>query len=61
MLAISIGLCSALTMCITLVTTGLNASYGIETNTTLFVGLGIFIVAMFTLSSYVGLDKGLKN
>ena len=61
MLAISIGLCSALTMCITLVTTGLNASYGIETNTTLFVGLGIFIVAMFTLSSYVGLDKGLKK
>lgn len=61
MLAISIGLCSALTMCITLVTTGLNASYGIETNTTLFVGLGVFIVAMFTLSSYVGLDKGLKK
>lgn len=61
MLAISIGLCSALTMCITLVTTGLKASYGLETNTTLFVALGIFIVAMFTLSSYVGLDKGLKK
>ncbi|EGY80543.1 BCCT family transporter [Peptoniphilus indolicus] len=61
MLAISIGLCSALTMCITLVTTGLKASYGFETNTTLFVALGIFIVAMFTLSSYVGLDKGLKK
>ena len=61
MLAIAIGLCSGLTMCITLITSGLQSSYGVETNLTLFVIIGVLIVAMFTLSSYVGLDKGLQK
>lgn len=61
MLAIVIGLCSALTMCITLITSGLEASYGIKTNLTMFIIIGVAIVAMFTLSSYVGLDKGLQK
>ena len=61
MLAIAIGLCTALTMCITLIITGLNASYGLSNNLTMFIVVGILIVAMFTLSSYVGLDKGLKK
>uniref|UniRef100_UPI001CEFA4DC BCCT family transporter n=1 Tax=Treponema pedis TaxID=409322 RepID=UPI001CEFA4DC len=61
MLAIAIGLCTALTMCITLIITGLNASYGVSNNLTMFITVGVLIVAMFTLSSYVGLDKGLKK
>ncbi|WP_075579540.1 BCCT family transporter [Acidaminococcus massiliensis] len=61
MLAIILGLTSGLTMCIVLLTTGLTSSYGIPSTLPLFIGLGVAIIAMFTLSSYVGLDKGLQK
>lgn len=59
MLALGIGICGGLAMCIKLCTTGL-AGYGIAETTPLFVGIGVAIVIMFTLSSYVGMDKGFK-
>ena len=46
-------------MCITLVMTGLRG-YGISDSLPLFVGIGVVIVACFTFSSYVGMDRGLK-
>ncbi|WP_036728522.1 BCCT family transporter [Peptoniphilus mikwangii] len=61
MLAIILGLSSGLTMCIVLITTGLNSSYGFENSFGLFLAVGVVIVALFTLSSYVGLDNGLKK
>lgn len=61
MLAIILGLSSGLTICIVLITTGLKVSYGFETPTWLFIMIGILIVALFTLSSYIGLDNGLKK
>ena len=59
MLALGIGICGGLAMCITLVTTGLR-TYGIQETLPLFVGIGVVIVCIFTFSSYVGMDKGLK-
>lgn len=61
MLDIVLGISSGLTMCIVLLTTGLNSGYGIEISTPLFIGIGVLIVALFSLSSYVGLDKGLAK
>lgn len=61
MLAIVIGLCSGLTMCIVLITTGLSYSYKVDVQLPLFIGVGVLIIAAFTLSSYVGLDNGLKK
>ena len=60
MLALTIGLATGLTMCITLVTTGLKSAYGIESTLPIFIGLGVLIILAFTFSTYVGLDKGLK-
>ena len=60
MLALTIGLATGLTMCITLVITGLKGAYGIQESLPLFIGLGALIIFTFTFSSYVGLDKGLK-
>ncbi len=59
MLALGIGICGGLAMCITLVTTGLR-TYGIQETLPLFVGIGVVIVCIFTFSSYVGMDKGLR-
>lgn len=61
MLAIVLGLCSGLTMCIVLITTALNYSYNIETTLPIFIGVGVLIIASFTMSSYLGLDNGLKK
>jgi len=60
MLALTIGLATGLTMCITLVITGLKGAYGITESLPLFIGIGALIIFAFTFSSYVGLDKGLK-
>lgn len=60
MLALTIGLATGLTMCITLTITGLKSAYGIQESLPLFIGIGVFIIAAFTFSTYVGLDKGLK-
>ncbi len=61
MLAITLGLTSGLTMCITLITSGLNYSYGIEKSFTLFFIVGIVIIFLYTFSSYIGLEKGMKK
>lgn len=61
MLAIALGLTSGLTMCITLVTSGLNYSYGIEKTFPLFLTVGIIIICCYTFSTYVGIDKGMKK
>ncbi|NLD04899.1 MAG: BCCT transporter [Synergistaceae bacterium] len=60
MLALTIGLATGLTMCITLVITGLKGVYGIQESLPLFIGIGAVIIFAFTFSSYVGLNKGLK-
>ena len=59
MLALGLGITSGLTMCITLVVTGLRG-YGVESSLPLFVGIGALIILLFTISSYVGLNRGLK-
>lgn len=61
MLGLAIGITTGLTMCITLVMSGLNGAYGIESSVPLFAGIGIFIICMFTFSSYIGLEKGLSK
>lgn len=60
MLALTIGLATGLTMCITLTVTGLKSGYGITESLPLFIGIGAAIICAFTFSTYVGLDKGLK-
>ncbi|NLW42595.1 MAG: BCCT transporter [Tissierellia bacterium] len=60
MLAIAIGLTSGLAMCIVLITSGLNSAYNIPTTLPLFIGVGVVIILLFTFSTYVGIDKGLK-
>lgn len=61
MLAVALGLTSGLTMCIVLLTSGLKYAYGVDTTLTSFIGVGLFIIACFTLSSYIGIDKGMKR
>ncbi|MDR3160009.1 MAG: BCCT family transporter [Spirochaetaceae bacterium] len=60
MLALIIGLITGVTMCITLVMSGLRGAYGVQDNMPLFIGLGVFIVAVFTFSTSTGMGKGLK-
>lgn len=60
MLALAIGLTTGLTMCMTLTMAGLKSGYGIQDSLTLFIVIGILITFIFTFSSYVGLDNGLK-
>ena len=60
MLALTIGLTTGLTMCITLVMAGLKSAYGMQETIPLFIILGVIIIFCFTFSTYVGLDKGLK-
>lgn len=59
MLALGIGICGGLAMCITLVMTGLR-TYGVQDSLGLFIIIGVVIIAAFTFSSYIGLDKGLR-
>lgn len=59
MMAIGLGMTGGLTMCITLVISGLKG-YGIEESLGLFIVIGVAIIVFFTASSYVGLDRGLK-
>lgn len=61
MLAIVLGLTSGLTACIVLIVSGISYSYGIESSLPLFYGVGIAMISLFTFSTYIGLDKGLKR
>jgi choline-glycine betaine transporter len=61
MLALVIGLITGVTMCITLIMSGLQSAYGISNNNIpLYIILGVVIAVAFTFSSYIGMDKGLK-
>ena len=60
MLALGVGICGGLAMCITLVVTGLR-TYGVQDNLVLFIVIGVVLIALFTFSSYIGMDKGLKT
>lgn len=59
MMALGVGICGGLAMCITLVVTGLR-TYGIQESLSLFVMIGVALIFVFTFSSYVGMDRGLK-
>lgn len=61
MLGIALGLSSGFTVCLVLLTSGLKSGYGIEPTMPIFIGLGILIVVLFSISSYVGLSKGLAK
>ncbi|MDR0496198.1 MAG: BCCT family transporter [Treponema sp.] len=61
MLALAIGLVTGLTMCITLVMSGFKGGYGISENIALYVAVGVVTALIFTFSSYIGMDKGLKT
>lgn len=61
MLGIALGLSSGFTVCLVLLTSGLKSGYGIEPTIPLFIGLGILIVVLFSMSSYRGLSKGLAK
>ena len=60
MLALAIGLTTGLTMCMTLTMAGLKSGYGIQGSLGLFIAIGIGIMCVFTFSSYVGMDRGLR-
>lgn len=60
MLALTIGLITGITMCITLVMSGIEGAYGIEPSMGIYIGLGAFIIASFVFSTSIGMDKGLK-
>lgn len=60
MLALAIGLVTGITMCTTLVLSGLKGAYGIESTFMLTAIIGALIIFSFTFSTYVGLDKGLQ-
>ncbi|MCL1991911.1 MAG: BCCT family transporter [Spirochaetes bacterium] len=60
MLALGLGITSGLAMCVTILTAGIN-TYGVEISVPLIIIVGVVIVALFTLSSSVGMDKGLRR
>ena len=51
MLALTIGLTTGLTMCITLVMAGLKSAYGMQETIPLFIILGVIIIFCFTFST----------
>lgn len=61
MLALTVGLATGLTMCITLTMGGLKSAYGIQETLPIYIALGALITFIYTFSSYIGLSKGLKT
>ncbi len=61
LLAIALGLTSGFAACITLVVTALSVVYGVQATTSLFVIIGVVIAILFSMSSFVGMDKGLQR
>lgn len=56
-----LGLCSGLGTCIIMITTGLHYIYNIPNSLNLFIIVGLIIVFLYTFSTYIGMDKGLKK
>ncbi len=61
LLAIALGLTSGLVVCISLVVSALSYVYGVNDSIMLYIGLGSFIAFLFSISSFVGMDKGLQR
>ena len=60
MLAIGFGITSGLAVLLSTVAEGLR-EFGIETNLAYYVGGGAAVTVLFTLSSYAGMNRGLKK
>lgn len=60
-LAVALGLTSGVTMCIILLTSGMNYYYNVDLSLPFFVGTGIFTIICFTSSAYIGIDRGIKK
>ncbi len=61
LLAIALGLASSLGAGLALVGSGIESAFGIEQGPMVWLVLTIIITATFTLSSLMGLDKGIKH
>lgn len=59
MLAIGFGITSGLAVLLSTISQGLQ-EFGISTNLSYYIVGGIIVTLLFTVSSYVGMDKGLK-
>lgn len=59
-LALGVGICGGLAMCITLVETGLRGYGTPKGSMGIMIIIGVVLIAMFSFSSYIGMDKGLK-
>ncbi|MDR2528781.1 MAG: BCCT family transporter [Synergistaceae bacterium] len=60
LLAIALGLASSLGAGLALVGSGIQTAYGIPQSPTVWLFLALFTTALYTVASYVGLDKGIK-
>lgn len=61
MLAITLGLASGLGTGLTLVISGLEITYGIPKTIVVWICIGGLTTAIFTVASYLGIDKGIKT
>lgn len=61
MMGLTLGLTSGLAMCITLIISGLKSGYSIQDSISLFIVIGIVIILLISVQTYIGLDKGLKK
>lgn len=60
LLAIALGLASSLGAGIALVGSGIEIAYGIPQGFKIWLAIAVFTTALFTVASYLGLDKGIK-
>ena len=60
LLAIALGLASSLGAGIALVGSGIEIAYGIPQGFYIWLAIAIFTTALFTVASYLGLDRGIK-
>lgn len=56
-----LGLCSGLGACIVIITTALSYVYNVPNSIKLFIVVGGVIVFLYTFSTYIGMEKGLKK
>ena len=61
LLAIALGLASSLGAGLALVGSGIETIYGIPQSPRVWLLLALFTTALYTVASYVGLDKGIKR
>ena len=61
LLAIALGLASSLGAGLALVASGIETVYGVPQSLKVWLFLALFTTALYTVASYVGLDKGIKR